>query len=364
MKQIYYLITIVLILFLTGSLMVYNTTSAEILDKSLNIGLNAAFIKQISYAALGCFLAGIVYYLGLERFKLLSPYVLLFLCILLVLVFLPGIGMQLNGARRWIKVFGVSLQPSEFVKILLPIVLISKQEKDPVKTFYQFLKLLSYAIVPLFLILIEPDNGTFAILMFVLLILFYLFGINKKYWMIPCFFVVLVAGFLASNMPHVGQRIEIYLHPEKDILGKGHQPYQAKIAVGSGGLFGRGIGQSLQKFTYLPEARSDYIAAIFAEEFGFLGILILISLYFCFAIIGVNIALQSKDLFSFYVSIAMVTLICVQVFLNLGVVSGLLPSKGTNLPFFSQGGSSLVANFLIIGILMSIAKFNTSKKII
>jgi cell division protein FtsW len=194
--------------------------------------------------------------------------------------------------------------------------------------------------------------------MLMLLVAFYLFGINRKYWMIPCIITIFFAGILASKMPHVMNRIQIYMHPEKDILGKGHQPYQAKIAVGSGRLLGKGMGQSVQKLTYLPEARSDYIAAIFAEEFGFLGIILLIALYLTFALLGVKIALDAKSTSYFYLAIIFVFLISFQVFLNLGVVSGLLPSKGTNLPFFSQGGSSLVANFMIVGILFSIAKDN------
>jgi cell division protein FtsW len=231
-----------------------------------------------------------------------------------------------------------------------------------VQTFKGFIKLLSIALPPIFLILIEPDNGTFVILMLMLLVAFYLFGINRKYWMLPCLVTIIVAGSLASRMPHVMNRIQIYIHPEKDILGKGHQPYQAKIAVGSGGFLGKGMGQSVQKLTYLPEARSDYIAAIFAEEFGFLGVILLISLYLSFALLGVRIALDAKSNSYFYLAIIFVFLVSFQVFLNLGVVSGLLPSKGTNLPFFSQGGSSLVANFMIIGILFSIAK-NSKKNI-
>lgn len=361
-KYAYLLITVTLMLFLMGSLMVYNTTSAEIIDKALDIELNAAFIRQLVYAFVGIGLAVGITYVGIEKLEELSPMILFILCLLLIGVFIPGFGMQLNGARRWIKVIGISLQPSEFVKIVLPMALCRHQRLYPVDSFRSFIKLLSLAIPPLFLILIEPDNGTFAILMVICLILFFLFRINKKYWMLPCFFVILTAGGLASRMPHVSHRLQIYLHPEKDILGKGHQPYQAKIAVGSGGFLGRGMGESLQKLTYLPEARSDYIAAIFAEEFGFLGIVVLISLYLFFAVLGVAIALESKNLFSFYLCISLVVLISFQVFLNLGVVSGLLPSKGTNLPFFSQGGSSLVANFMAVGILVAIAKNNALKK--
>lgn len=360
-KYAYILVTIVTVLFISGSLMVYNTTSAEIIDKALEIELNAAFFKQLTYALIGIILAIAINYFGVERLQASSNVILIFLCFLLIFVFVPGIGIQLNGAKRWIRVLGISIQPSEFVKIFLPMVVIRYYVSNPIQSLYDFIKLLLIAIPPVFLILIEPDNGTFVIIMLTLFVLFLLFGINKKYWMIPCFVVLLFAGGLASRMPHVMNRIQIYIHPEKDILGKGHQPYQAKIAVGSGGLVGRGMGQSLQKLTYLPEARSDYIAAIFAEEFGFIGMVVLIGMYLLFALIGVKIALNATDISKFYLAIALVFLVNFQVFLNLGVVSGLLPSKGTNLPFFSQGGSSLVANFMIVGILVSIAKTKESK---
>jgi cell division protein FtsW len=159
-------------------------------------------------------------------------------------------------------------------------------------------------------------------------------------------------------MPHVSDRIRIYFHPELDLKGKGHQPHQARIASGSGGLLGRGFGESLQKLDYLPEARSDYIAAIFAEEFGFIGIISLIVLYMTIGGLGFNIAIQSKTLEGFYLVAILTFLICFQAFLNLSVVSGLLPSKGTNLPFFSRGGSSLLANFIALGLIVSASRQN------
>ena len=160
-------------------------------------------------------------------------------------------------------------------------------------------------------------------------------------------------------MPHVHNRIEIYLHPEMDQQGKGHQPHQAKIAAGSGGAFGVGLGESLQKLNYLPHARSDYIAAIFAEEFGFVGICLLVFLYTTIGYLGFSIAAETDNLAAFYTVAIFTFLICFQAFLNLGVVSGLLPSKGTNLPFFSHGSSSLLANLIVICIILNIANKET-----
>jgi len=357
-----FLLFIVAIIFTIGSLMVYNTTSAEVIDKALDYEMHTAFIKQLIFGGFGLVLAYLAVYFGHEKIFEYSPWILLFLVFLLICVFIPGVGQQLNGAKRWVKILGTSFQPSEFVKIFLPMALLKYLSLQPVKSFFHFVRLLIVVSCPIFLILMEPDNGTCAILMVTLMVIFFLVGINKRYWMVPFFILLAIGAGIASRMPHVLNRIEIYLHPEKDLLGKGHQPYQAKIALGSGQLFGRGMGNSIQKLTYLPEARSDYIAAIYAEEFGFIGVLFLISLYLLVALIGFKIALSANKQIPFYLSVYLTFLIVFQAFLNLGVVSGLLPSKGTNLPFFSQGGSSLTANFFIIGLLIDMTKVRWTKE--
>jgi cell division protein FtsW len=171
---------------------------------------------------------------------------------------------------------------------------------------------------------------------------------------LPMILLMFVGAIAAYQLPYVRGRIEVYLHPELDLKGKGHQPHQAKIAAGSGGFLGRGPGASLQKLTYLPEAQNDYIAAIYAEEFGFAGILLLVLLYMLFSFGGFSIAMRSSTLAGAYIASAITFLIALQAFLNLGVVSGLLPSKGVNLPFFSQGGTSLIANIIGLAVLLNI----------
>ena len=223
-------------------------------------------------------------------------------------------------------------------------------------TWKRFYLIIARLAVPLFLILIEPDNGTVAIVMVTMMALFFLCRIKWVYWLLPVLFLMSLGVLAALQMPHVKHRIEVYLHPESDLLGKGHQPYQAKIAAGSGELFGRGVGESLQKLNYLPEARSDYIAAIYAEELGFVGVLFLVLVYLFMAYSGFHIAMKAQSKAGVYVASAITFLISVQAFLNLGVVSGLLPSKGTNLPFFSQGGSSLLANCIAMALIMSAHK--------
>lgn len=347
----------VLLLFAVGLIMVFNTTSAEVLDRGLDRSTAHALVKQLGYSMIGVMGGFVVWRTGYHKLLKWSGPLLVVGTLLLILVFIPGIGLQLNGASRWINVLGHSFQPSEVVKYLIPlyVISVSSASSEPLG-LKDFLKLLAKIAIPISLILIEPDNGTVFILLVTLLVLCIMTRVKWLYWALPMLILAAVGAFAASQMPHVPDRIRVYLHPESDLKGKGHQPHQAKIAAGSGGLFGRGIGESFQKLDYLPEARSDYIAAIFAEEFGFVGILGLILTYMLIGCFGFYIAAYAADTPGYTLACILTFLICFQAFLNLGVVSGLLPSKGTNLPFFSHGGSSLLANFLALSLLLNIAK--------
>lgn len=356
------LLVIVMFIFAMGLLMVFNTTAAEVIDRLQDRNTHHALIKQILYGIVGGIGAVGVWFLGYHNFIKLSGIFLSVFTLFLILVFVPGIGQQINGANRWIGFFGYSFQPSEFVKYILPAFFIHVlMKRKEVFTLKSFLKLLAVLALPIGLILIEPDNGTAGIILTSLVVLFVLTRIRWLYWALPLAVAVLCGGIVASKMQHVPDRIRVYLHPELDLKGKGHQPHQAKIAAGSGKLWGRGLAESLQKLDYLPEARSDYIAAIFAEEFGFMGISFLILLYMIIGYLGFQIAVSAQDKEGFYLVTILTFLICFQAFLNLGVVSGLLPSKGTNLPFFSQGGSSLLANFMAVCLILNVAKAKTGK---
>jgi cell division protein FtsW len=351
------LTTSVALLISLGLLMVFNTTAAEIIDRSLDTSIHASLLKQMVHGLVGISLGLLAYQLGHERLLRWSPFMLIGITGLLAALFIPGVAQTINGARRWLNIFGFSFQPSECAKILIPAVFIqwlfSCKESA---SFKPFMKILAWLTVPLALILLEPDNGTVAILVLTMSLLFYLAKIRWSYWALPGLLLILLSGPIIMRMPHVPDRIRIYLHPELDLRGKGHQPHQAKIAAGAGGLLGRGLGESIQKRNYLPEARSDYIAAIYAEETGFVGMLVLIGLYSVFAYAGFSIALHAPTPAAFLLAATLTCLISIQAFLNLGIVSGLLPSKGMTLPFFSQGGTSLIVNLGIIFLLLDISR--------
>lgn len=337
--------------------MVFNTTSAELLDRFLEAETHTPLLRQIAYAFLGVLLGFFAYRLGYPTLLRMSPFLFFVSLLLLVLVFIPPIGHTMNGSRRWVALFGLTFQPSETLKVILPLTYIhwflQRTEEVDLKAF---LKMLAILLLPVFCILIEPDHGTTVILLMTLVVLFFLSKIRFVYWAIPLCMLSIVGIFAAYQMPYVRNRIDVYLHPELDLRGKGHQPHQAKIAAGSGKFWGRGLGESLQKLNYLPEARSDYIAAIYAEEMGFVGMLGLIAVYAVFTFSGIAIAFKARDTAGFLLAASLTFLISIQAFLNLGIVSGLLPSKGTTLPFFSQGGSSLLVNIVMLFLLLDISR--------
>lgn len=344
-------------IFSLGLIMIFSTTSAEILDHELDKSTHQAIIKQLYYAMGGLGLAWAVIKVGYRNLLAYSGPLLVFFTFLLVLTLIPGIGKEVNGSRRWLNLAGFSFQTSEFVKYIVPAYFIHNFLKYKEEEFYfrDFIKLLGIVGIPMFLVLIEPNNGTTIVIGLTLGAFFLLSRIRFSYWAWPLLGFVLVGGTFASQLPYVSARLKVYLHPELDLKGKGHQPYQAKIAAGSGELWGKGPGNSLQKLSYLPEAQNDYIAAIYAEEFGFMGMLGIITLYLLMASLGFYIAYHCPEKGGYFLASCAIFLISFQAFLNLGVVSGLLPSTGLNLPLFSQGGSSLMANITGLALLFSVS---------
>ena len=345
------------LLFCFGLVMVFNTTSGELLDRLNEANIYLPLIKQLTFGAFGIFVGLFFLSIGYEKMIQKSPWLLFCTFLALLLLYTPFFGQTINGSRRWLNFFGLSFQPSELVKVFLPMVYIFwfSLQKTPIKLKF-FLEILFCLSIPILLILLQPDHGTTVILFSSLVVLFFLTKIRFSYWALPLMVIFTVGVWGAFKLPYVRNRIEVYLHPELDLKGKGHQPHQAKIAAGSGRLLGRGLGESLQKLNYLPEARSDYIAAIYAEEFGFVGMLALITVYMIMTFSGLKIAGNAKDYDGYLLACSLTFLLSIQAFLNLGIVSGLLPSKGTTLPYFSQGGSSLVVNMIAFFLLLDIGR--------
>lgn len=357
------LLIVTLILFMIGVIMVFNASSADAIDKNQLGRSHYALIRQLFNFVIGLIICFAFWKIGYRELIKMSPLLMVLLSLCLLLVFVPGVGRCVNGARRWIVIGNFVGQPSEFAKIVLPLFFIQKVV-DQNCSSKELLKIFFVICIPIFLVLIEPSNGITAMLAATFLVLLFLSKVSYKWWLWPILAFSLMGGVAVIKVPYIQARIQSYLHPERDLLGKGHQPFQSKIATGSGGVFGKGLGASMQKLSYLPEAQNDYIAAIYAEELGYVGILILIVLYMILGFLGFSIALAALNPKGAILAATITFSTCLQAFLNLAVVSGLLPSTGLNLPFFSQGGSSLLANMVAMTILLHIDHEAEEQKLI
>lgn len=304
----------------------------------------------------------LIYFIRKIDYKLYYKYsniILLGSFILLVLVLIPGLGQVRNGSRSWFGIGSLGIQPSELSKISLIIFTakyLSKSEKT-IK-FFKNGTLPILLIIFLFfgLIMLEPDFGTGMVI--VMSLMFMLFISNIKLSFFGIMGTLGLGGIVALIIiaPYRLARILSFLNPWSDPLGSGFQIIQSLYAIGPSGLFGKGLGNSVQKHFYLPEPQTDFIFAIISEEFGFLGIMILSILFLTLFYNTIKISLNQKELFAKYLSFGLIIEIIFQTILNISVVIGLVPVTGVTLPFISYGGSSLLISMISIGIILNISR--------
>jgi cell division protein FtsW len=286
--------------------------------------------------------------------------VLIIVCfLLLVLVLIPGIGMVRNGSRSWIGVGAFSIQPSEFMKLAM-IAFLAKYLSENQKNITSFKRGLLPALTLVFLafgmIMLQPDLGTGTVMVGTCIAMIFVAGARISHFI--GLGILGLAGFaaLVLSAPYRIKRITSFLNPWEDPLGSGFQIIQSLYAIGPGGLFGLGLGQSRQKFFYLPEPQTDFIFAILAEELGFIGGSLVLLLFSLLLWRGVRIALGAPDLYGSFLAIGIISMVAIQVMINIGVVTGLMPVTGITLPFLSYGGSSLTLMLMAIGVLLNISK--------
>lgn len=277
--------------------------------------------------------------------------------ILLFLVLIPKIGLEIQGGRRWLGIGEFTFQPSEIAKISLILYLASLMEKRK-----DFKKFIFISFLTAILVILEPNLSTALILLTSSFIVYFLSGANFwELFLILVSVVLLVIGLIILA-PYRLSRLKVFLNPQFDPEGASYHLRQILIALGSGGIFGRGLGQSRQKFLFLPETFSDSIFAIIGEELGFLGSLIFLGFYWLLIVRGLKISMAAPDKFGQMIGAGLVSLVFVQSFLNLGSMLSLIPLTGVPLPFISYGGSSLVVLLFGMGILLNISKFRTELK--
>jgi len=316
------------------------------------------FKKQILGAVMGlaAMIAGMLF--DYHKFEKIKYWGLLVAVIMLALVFVPGVGIEINKSHRWIDLGITTIQPSELAKFFL-IVTIAKilhDNQPKIKSFiYGIWPVLAVVAVIAAVIYKQPNFSAIMIIVAIAFVMMFAAGSNLFYLL---GFVVLAAGaaaYVLTTQDYVRVRLFAYLTPELDPLGKGYQILQSLYAIGSGGVLGRGLGNSMQKFLYLPYGESDFIFSILCEELGFVGALVLIGLFIVLIYHGIRTALRSSDVFGMLLATGITVMIGLQVLLNIAVATRAIPPTGVSLPFISQGLTALVMFMGEVGILLNIS---------
>ncbi|MFA5029273.1 MAG: putative lipid II flippase FtsW [Patescibacteria group bacterium] len=302
--------------------------------------------------------------LDYHRLKSLASPMLFISLILLVLVFVPGIGASWGTSKSWINFFGFSLQPSEIVKLTYLIYLVSwlaAKEERHLKNLQQgFLPFLFVLGIITILMVLQPDTGTMLIIVLTSLIVYFVAG--GSFWHLSWLSAVGLGGLalIIKISPYRAARLTTFLHPELDPQGIGYHINQALLAVGSGGWLGRGFGHSRQKFAYLPEVAGDSVFAILAEELGFFISAAVVALFVFLALRVLKMAKNCRDPFGSLLAVGIIVWFVIQAFLNIGAIIGVLPLTGVPLPFISYGGTSLMICLAASGILVNISRHNNN----
>ncbi|MDY7033472.1 MAG: putative lipid II flippase FtsW [Thermodesulfobacteriota bacterium] len=347
-----------LLLVSTGIVMVYSSSAIVAQEKFQN---EYYFLKkQILFALVGILMMVIVSKVDHRVYKKI-PYLFLGMSFVsLIAVLLPGIGITAGGSTRWLSLGMISIQPSEFAKLALIIYLaysLAKKDQTIKKFSVGVLPHLIISGIMLALIIIEPDMGTAMCIGAVVCILLFVAGVRIGHLFLIFLFTIPLVYFLIFNTPYRRQRIFAFLNPWEYANDSGFQVIQSLYAFGSGGIFGRGLGDGKQKLFYLPETHTDFIFSVIGEELGLLGVIVILVIFAFLIYRGIMISVRTPDLFSMYLALGITSLIGLQAIIHMGVTLGLLPTKGIPLPLVSYGGSSLLTSLVALGILMNISSF-------
>ncbi|MBD3296106.1 MAG: putative lipid II flippase FtsW [Candidatus Omnitrophica bacterium] len=350
--------TTMFILLMTGVVMIYSSSAVYAYGQ---YGDSFFFVKKhLLYLLLGSILAVCCMAVHPRRIRSAARWIMAAALGLLVMVLIPGIGSQISGARRWIRIIGLGFQPSEVAKFALIIYMadFTARKRYQIGDLKRgFLPALSVVGLTGALILMEPDMGTSVAILFVGMIMLFVSGADLRHLGAITFGMLPVLILAVISEPYRMRRILAFCDPWKDARGAGFQLIQSFIALGSGGVLGVGLGASKQKLFYLPESHTDFIFSIVGEELGFLGTSSVLILFAVMIWFSLRIALRTKELFASRVVLGIAVLISFEVIVNIGVSTGAFPTKGLPLPFISYGGSSLVCHLGAMGLLFNMARY-------
>lgn len=348
------MLAIVLIMLFCGVIMVYSSSAYYALYE--NNSTEYFLKKEFIWTIVGLIAMGVTMSIDYHKYKKITGIILFITLLLLVAVFF--VGAEINGAKRWLRIGGLSLQPSEIAKyavmLYLARALDTKVKKvNKFKTFFIYLSVCGCFAV---LVLAQKNLSVTAIIMISAFILIFLGG-GKLMHMVPIGFLGLGAGFaLIKIQSYRADRLTSFLNPWADPTGDSYQLIQSLYAIASGKYFGLGLGNSRQKALFMPEPHNDFIFSIIAEEFGLLGCILIIGLFIFLIVRGTYIASKAKDYYGYLLAMGIITVIGVQAIINIAVVSGSMPVTGVPLPLISYGGTSLVINMSALGIILNISR--------
>jgi cell division protein FtsW len=352
-----YIVLITMMLLSIGVTMVY---SASTVIAFHDYGDKFYYLyRQLIFAGLGLVAMFVTLHIDYWVWKKYAVVGLIICFALLLIVLIPGVGVVRGGARSWLGIGSLGIQPSEFMKLTMIIFLAKVLSENQVRLnhFWTGLfPLLGILALAFGLIMLQPDLGTGAVLLGAALIVIYMAGARLSH--LTALMLTGVGGFVALIIaaPYRMKRITAFMDPWSDPLGAGYQAIQSLYAIGPGGLLGLGFGQSRQKFSYLPEPQTDFIFSIVAEELGFIGGSFILLLFLLLFWRGIRVAIMAPDAFGSLLAAGIIGIIGVQVFINIGVVIGLMPVTGITLPLISAGGSSLTLLLTAIGVLLNISR--------
>ncbi len=344
-----------------GFLMSVSTTIAAARDNGGTGSIWNQAVKEVLFIGLGLVLFWFAVRMTPRRFRLLAYPAVVVAAVSLVAVLVPGIGVGVYGARRWIDIGPLQLQPSEFAKFAMLLwaadLLARKQHLGTLtRARHLFVPLLPGFVLVVALVMLEPDLGTTLCFMLVLLGVLWMIGMPARYFGAVVALVGVAVTVLAVTEPYRLQRLTAFVHPFQDMRTSGYHTVEGLYALASGGLFGVGLGQGTSKYGWVPNANSDYVFAIIGEELGLVGCIAVLLLFGLLAFTGMRIARRSVDPFVRIACGGATIWLVGQAVINIGYVSGLLPVTGIPLPLISAGGTSLLVTFFVIGMLASFAR--------
>jgi cell division protein FtsW len=351
------------LLTLLGLLFIYSSSSVLALEK---LGSASFFVKKQSFFLIPSFLGFLFFALvPISFWRKYAPAFFLLALAGTVLTFIPPFGVKIHGSYRWLNLFGVSMQPSEVLKLFLLIYMgffLERKQRQIESFVHGYLPFLVILGLTFFVLLKQPDFGSVVTLMVTALVLLFVAEFQWIHLAMTVLASIPACVYLIMRKAYRLNRILIFLNPWSDAQGRGFQIIQSLIAIGSGGLWGVGISCSKQKYFYLPMQHTDFIFPIIAEETGFVGAMVLIALYFAFCYFGLRVAMQLESPFTRFTTLGFVVLISLQAVINLMVSSGLLPTKGLGLPFISYGGTALVVMWSMIGFIVAAVRDQRVKR--